>query len=120
MTRLHNGPTAANRGSADRDSEQIPERNKKWEIQAMADTGENRQITSRANAKEGDTVWESAKIIAQELSAGRANSAAFVRSPREARGTAPRPRRCRARVRKLWIVRNQPRPRLSDSDHQNS
>lgn len=51
----------------------------------MADTGENRQITSRANAKEGETVRESAKIIAQELSAGRANSAAFVRSPRGSR-----------------------------------
>lgn len=51
----------------------------------MADTGENRQITSRANAKEVETVRVSAKIIAQELSAGRANSAAFGRTQRGSR-----------------------------------
>jgi hypothetical protein len=43
----------------------------------MADTGENRQIASRTNAKEVETVRASTKMISQERSTARANDAAF-------------------------------------------
>jgi hypothetical protein len=43
----------------------------------MADTGENRQIRARANAKEAETIRTSVKIISQEHSAARASDAAF-------------------------------------------
>lgn len=59
----------------------------------MADTGENRQITSRANAKEVETVRASAKMMSQERSADRANDAAFDgvhrRSPQRAKPAKP-------------------------------
>ena len=43
----------------------------------MADTGENRQIGARANAKEAETVRASQKMISQERSTVRADDAAF-------------------------------------------
>ncbi len=43
----------------------------------MADTGENRQIIGRANAKEAETVRVSKKIISEERSTAKASNAAF-------------------------------------------
>jgi hypothetical protein len=43
----------------------------------MADTGENRQISARANAKEAETVRASQKVISKEHSTEQANDAAF-------------------------------------------
>jgi hypothetical protein len=43
----------------------------------MADTGENRQITGRANAKEAEKVRASKKIVSEERSAAKASDAAF-------------------------------------------
>jgi hypothetical protein len=44
----------------------------------MADTGENRQITGRANAKQAETVRASSKMVSQELSSGKTNNTAFA------------------------------------------
>jgi hypothetical protein len=43
----------------------------------MADTGENRQISARTNAKEAETVRASQKMISQERTTARAADAAF-------------------------------------------
>jgi hypothetical protein len=43
----------------------------------MADTGENRQIIGRANAKESETVRASKKIVSEERSTEKAGDAAF-------------------------------------------
>jgi hypothetical protein len=44
----------------------------------MADTGENRQITRRANAKEAEKVRASKKMVSEERSTAKASDAAFV------------------------------------------
>jgi hypothetical protein len=43
----------------------------------MADTGENRQIPSRASAKQAETARASSKMVSQELSSGKTNNTAF-------------------------------------------
>jgi len=43
----------------------------------MADTGEDRQIVVRANAKEAETVRKSIKMVAEERSTERAADASF-------------------------------------------
>jgi hypothetical protein len=43
----------------------------------MADTGENRQISARANAKEAETIRASQKVISKERAAAEAGDAAF-------------------------------------------
>jgi hypothetical protein len=43
----------------------------------MADTGENRQITGRANAKEAEKVRASKKMVSEERSTVKASDAAF-------------------------------------------
>jgi hypothetical protein len=43
----------------------------------MADTGENRQIVGRANAKEAETVRASKRAVSEERSTERAGNAAF-------------------------------------------
>jgi hypothetical protein len=43
----------------------------------MADTGENRQIIGRANAKEAETVRASIKMVSEERSTANASNAAF-------------------------------------------
>jgi hypothetical protein len=49
----------------------------KGDAQVMADTGENRQIIGRANAKEAETVRASKKMVSEERSTARASNAAF-------------------------------------------
>jgi|ERR1039458_5552012 hypothetical protein len=49
----------------------------KGDDQVMADTGENRQIIGRANAKEAETVRASRKMVSEERSTARASTAAF-------------------------------------------
>ena len=44
----------------------------------MADTGENRQIIDRVNAKQAETVRTSSKMVSQELSSGNTNHTAFA------------------------------------------
>ena len=46
----------------------------------MADTGENRQITGRANAKQTEAVRASSEMVSQDLSSGKANNNAFAGS----------------------------------------
>jgi hypothetical protein len=46
----------------------------------MADTGENRQILGRANAKQAETVRASSKMVSQKLSSGTTNNTAFAGS----------------------------------------
>jgi len=46
----------------------------------MADTGENRQITGRANAKEAEAVRVSKKVVSAERSTVKASDARFGRS----------------------------------------
>lgn len=46
-------------------------------IQVMADTGENRQIVARVNAKEAETLRASKKMISEERSTAKARDAAF-------------------------------------------
>lgn len=43
----------------------------------MADTGENRQIISRTNAREAETVRMTTKIVSKERSAEKAADASF-------------------------------------------
>lgn len=43
----------------------------------MADTGENRQIVGRANAKEAETVRVSKRAVSAERSTEKAGNAAF-------------------------------------------
>jgi hypothetical protein len=43
----------------------------------MADTGENRQITGRANAKEAEAVRAAKKMVSEQRSTERTNNAAF-------------------------------------------
>ena len=43
----------------------------------MADTGENRQIVGRANAKEAETVRASKRIVSEERSTEKAGNAGF-------------------------------------------
>lgn len=43
----------------------------------MADTGENRQISARTNAKEAETIRASKKMVCRERSTAKANHAAF-------------------------------------------
>jgi len=51
--------------------------------QVMADTGENRQISGRANAKEAETVRASKRMVSKERSTERETGAAFgIRSGR--------------------------------------
>jgi hypothetical protein len=54
----------------------------------MADTGENRQITVRANARETETVRATKKLVSEERSSTIANQAAFGRFVNVARGRA--------------------------------
>lgn len=54
----------------------------------MADTGENRQITVRANAREAETVRAAKKLVSEERSDESANQAAFGRFVNVARGRA--------------------------------
>jgi hypothetical protein len=49
----------------------------------MADTGENRQITGRANAKEEEAVRASKKKVPEEPSTDNAIDAAFGGTKRE-------------------------------------
>ena len=60
----------------------------------MADTGENRQITGRANAKEAETVRASKEMVSEERSTAKASNAAFggtgKGSQRRAKGSKPR------------------------------
>ena len=46
-------------------------------VQIMADTGENRQIVGRANAKEAQTVRASKRAVSEERSTEKAGNAAF-------------------------------------------
>jgi hypothetical protein len=46
-------------------------------VQIMADTGENRQIVGRANAKEAETVRASKQAVSEERSTEKAGNAAF-------------------------------------------
>jgi len=59
----------------------------------MADTGERRQISRRANAKEAEKVQASKKMISEEHSTEKASDAAFERirkgSRRRAKTTVP-------------------------------
>jgi hypothetical protein len=43
----------------------------------MADTGENRQIVERTNAREAETLRTSRKMVSEERSAEKANGAEF-------------------------------------------
>jgi hypothetical protein len=43
----------------------------------MADTGENRPIIGRANAKEAETVRVEKKMVSEERSTAKASNAAF-------------------------------------------
>jgi hypothetical protein len=43
----------------------------------MADTGENRPIIGRANAKEAETVRAEKKMVSEERSTAKASNAAF-------------------------------------------
>jgi hypothetical protein len=43
----------------------------------MADTGEKRQISARANAKEAEKVRSSKKMVSEERSTVKARNAAF-------------------------------------------
>jgi hypothetical protein len=43
----------------------------------MADTGENRQIRGRANAKEAEKVRASKKMVSEQRSTAKASDAAF-------------------------------------------
>jgi hypothetical protein len=43
----------------------------------MADTGENRQIVGRANAKEAETIRASKRAVSEERSTEKAGNAAF-------------------------------------------
>jgi len=43
----------------------------------MADTGENRQIIVRVNAKEAETVRTSKKMVSEERSTAKASDAKF-------------------------------------------
>jgi hypothetical protein len=47
------------------------------DVQVMADTGENRQIVGRANAKEAETVRASKRAISEERSTAKASNAEF-------------------------------------------
>ena len=51
----------------------------------MADTGENRQIVGRANAKEAETVRASKRAVSQERSTEKAGNAAFRSTGRGSR-----------------------------------
>jgi hypothetical protein len=44
----------------------------------MADTGENRQISGRVNAKAAETIKASKKMVSEERSTAKASDAAFV------------------------------------------
>ena len=43
----------------------------------MADTGENRQIIGRSNAKEAETVRASKRVVSEARSTAKASNAAF-------------------------------------------
>jgi len=64
--------------------------------QVMADTGENRQIIGRANAKEAETVRASKKMVSEERSTAKASNAAFrvtkKGSRRRAKGSSFHPK----------------------------
>jgi hypothetical protein len=45
--------------------------------QIMADTGENRQIIERSNAKEAETVRASKRVVSEARSTAKASNAAF-------------------------------------------
>ena len=51
----------------------------------MADTGENRQIVGRANAKEAETVRESKRAISEERSSAKASNDAFRSAEKNSR-----------------------------------
>lgn len=44
----------------------------------MADTGENRQISGRANAKQAETIRTSKEMVSEERSTAEASNAAFT------------------------------------------
>ena len=50
----------------------------KGDTQVMADTGENRQIAVRANAKEAETVRSSKRMMSEEQSAEKATDDSFA------------------------------------------
>jgi hypothetical protein len=56
------------------------DRRVKREFQVMADTGENRQIIGRANAKQAEAIRASSKMVYQDLSSGNKNNTAFAGS----------------------------------------
>jgi hypothetical protein len=61
----------------------------------MADTGENRPIIGRANAKEAETVRAEKKMVSEERSTAKASNAAFgdteqQGSRRRTKGSKPR------------------------------
>jgi hypothetical protein len=47
------------------------------DVQFMADTGENRQIIGRTNAKEAEAIRASKKMVSVERSAAKASNIAF-------------------------------------------
>jgi hypothetical protein len=51
----------------------------------MADTGENRQIVGRANAKETETVRASKRAVSEERSTEKAGNAAFRNTAKASR-----------------------------------
>lgn len=60
----------------------------------MADTGENRQIIGRANAKEAETVRASKQLMSEERSSEKAGDVAFGRkkdSARQAKSSKQKP-----------------------------
>ena len=60
----------------------------------MADTGENRQIVGRANAKEAETVRAAKRAVSEERSTEKADNAAFRKggkvSQRKSKGNQQR------------------------------
>lgn len=54
----------------------------------MADTGENRQITGRVNAKAAETIQASKKMDSEERSSEAAGNAAFAAAGKNSRRRA--------------------------------
>jgi len=51
----------------------------------MADTGENRQIIGRANAKEAETIRAAKKVVFGARSTTKASNAAFGKTEKDSR-----------------------------------
>lgn len=62
----------------------------------MADTGENRQIVGRVNAKEAETVRKSQKVIQKERSTAKATNAAFIVVDKRAQGRSKKTKKRRS------------------------